>query len=823
MSDKMKIHNVVHTIFYIDPNKAHIDNAVEGDGSSVENAAFNFPTSRGTEVSNNQEINDNVVYLVRKSVDGYFAQLPYDKSSDDVTSLVIIGMPSEGEKYWDDLPAEVKSKWGGDEGSACVCKYMGNSYPDDTGSRVRPWTLPSCKNFTMYNVRFMTCNSDHRQDFDWCIRMSSSYGTNLDIQNCEFGEMLEGEDGRSTFYDFTPIEHNPAFVYADGKPVLADNPSVTSSVIWSTETQPKQLSGYYTACRYIDAIASVNSSPFSNIVVIKNVTINTERDNAALNVGKPRNLIIENVVFNTVNGSYQTAAIHWGHDDFRAPTVSIRNVKVYYYFCDGWGCCYLKPVFSGRVDRIDVNNVVVKPAKRQTVASIENKFGPAPIIDIVTRFTGSEFKNIYIDIPHVNGTRGSVFSCTYNNDYTDLKIAPSKQYSLVKDIYINAYDVKDSTKTESTEIEFSPMQVKYGIPDDPDNPTKYTLVQYSKVGENIEDGDPFYADYPGLLCLGHDNSYMRVVSSEFLVQNININAYRGVAMRVSSAILDLTDTTIRGAISLQNSVGKIYEIESYYPGYLVRDNGNNLLYIQKLKANLDNEVYGYNSQPSVSDGAHTLSGRSHLLINTSVGNCWPSTYWDPQYPHSYVCTNDGTTGNYSVRTGRSSARTWSAHRVPSDTETDATGCSLKLVNESADDWHWPLRIGCDPFKGIVKSVEDEGKYNATFFLALYNYYGRYDEIKDRLFIRIKLPDGSYVYSNEGVCERDTTSVWDGVEGTTNYKFVIPLDIKKPSGFRNGIDVLNIEIDFTWSFYMLNTATFLDPYPTLEKIVEDNVN
>ena len=261
------------------------------------------------------------------------------------------------------------------------------------------------------------------------------------------------------------------------------------------------------------------------------------------------------------------------------------------------------------------------------------------------------------------------------------------------------------------------------------------------------------------------------------------------------SILDLTDIDIIGNVALFNCVGKIKSISSYYPGYILRDDGSNLLYIGSITCNKENTQYSYNKQSSV-----ILSGKSNILVHEVNGNCWTSDYWDPTYPHSYICTNDGLAGNYTCRTGRSKCQTWSAKCNQS-----TTNCSLKLINESADDWHWPLRIGYDPFKGITKAVT-AGSYNATFFIALYGYNLRFDEIKDRLFIRIKLPSGLYVYSNAGECVLDTESTWENVEGTTNYKFVIPLDVTEDG---------NLEIDFTWSFYMDGGMTFLDPYPKLD--------
>jgi hypothetical protein len=320
--------------------------------------------------------------------------------------------------------------------------------------------------------------------------------------------------------------------------------------------------------------------------------------------------------------------------------------------------------------------------------------------------------------------------------------------------------------------------------------SKYSNYRHSDGGANN-----FNSEEHGLIRLRRTGTaFDRLISSDFLVKNLRLNGPRSVVAYFDGCILDMQEDDIIGNISLFNCVGKIRSIESWYPGNIVNDRGSCLLYIGKITCNLANTSYLYNKQPSV-----IVSGRSHILVHEVNGNCWTSDSWAPEYPHSYVCTNDGMPGNYTCRTGRSKCQTWSAFNDQTD-----TGCSLKLTNDHGGDWHWPLRIGADPFKGIIKSVT-AGKYDATFYLALYAYNIRFDEIADRLFIRIKLPDGTYVYSSAGVCEKDTTTVWTNIEGTTNYKFVIPLDID-----RDG----EIEVDFTWSFFMDGGITILDPYPKL---------
>lgn len=771
---KLTIHNVEHTVFFIDPAKRYIDGATEGDGSTMENAAFDFPTASNDSL--NQTIGNNVVYLIRKSIDGYYAKLPFNRTDSNVESLIILGMPSPDEKYWDQLDEDTQELCKKDTGKACIAKYIDS----DVDYSDRSWKLDKCKNFTMANIRFMLRNQPN-DDIWWCIDLGSTYGTNVDIRNCEFGAMNEIKDdagkptGRTDIYDLTPIENTPG---------------ITESEINRSEPKPFPT-GSYASYKFIN----VSSTNWSSIVTLDKVVINHIGYNyGSIYIGKPRNVIINDVLVNNVSGDglYQTTEsylnkygiISWGYDEYKAPYVTISNTKVYHYYTETVDACF-NVVFGGTVDRILINNVKAKTAIKQTYTPPYKRVSVRPVFDILTRFTGSEIKNVTIDWPNIEGSSGHAIVVNYLNDNTSCP--PQKQYTLFKDIVINAWQ-------EGRGFE------------------RYVSSERNISNEEADKGNPFLGYYLGLFKVGCISTANRIVSSDFLIQNIEINAPRGIACSISDAILDLTDANIVGCIQFENCVGKINSVSTYYPGYAIKDNGSSLVYIHTVTVNKLNTEYMYNGQPAIS-----VSGKSHLLINTTNAKCWPDKTWTTDYPHSYVCTNDGTAGNYTSRTGYSYCQTWSTKCNASN-----TGCSLKLTNNEADDWSWPLRIGYDPFRGIVKKVKDcipnfdadnftPGMYNAVFYLALYNYNNRFDEIKDRLFIRIKLPDGSFVYSNSGICEQDD-STWEDANGATPYKFTIPVYI----GDSNG----DIEVDFTWSFYMRDAMTFLDPYPTLFKIVQN---
>lgn len=682
------------------------------------------------------QLKDNVVYIVRRSAFGYYAKFPTNKTVSDVTSFVVIGMPKEGGLYWDSIPAEARDAWADptiEDSQAYVVRYAIND-----SDAYNSLTLDACRNITMANIKFLSY-VQYEWDSGYALRCSSSYGVNSYFVNCTIGPCV--------FTDSTARTKAIAYDIADTSMSGVHHYS-GQRLIWLGDT-------------------------WSNISTFRNVKIFSQGSSAdpTIYCGKPKNIIIENVdIVSGPNHSqradphrgHNCAAIGWGYDTFQAPFVYVRNVDYKFCYHEDYGFgTWMRSALAGRVDRVDIDGVTASVANT-TRTPYDGMVGINPVLSFASRNTGSVIQNVIMDFPdfHCGGYNLILFQAIHNEG-SEPRHASQKQYNLIKNISISMCQNPSS---------------KYGC-----------------HGHNDSNGNIFNSASYGAIKLVRIGEGDRQVSSDFLVQNLTLKGIRSVMLYANHAILDLTDTDIEGACSFHNCVGKINNIRSWYPGYIVRDEGCNLLYITRIECNLENTTYHYGNQNSV-----IVSGTSHILVHEVNGNCWPTSSWDISYPHSYICTNDGLSGNYTARTGRSTAQTWSAKNNQTD-----TGCSLQLTNDVGDDWGMPLRIGYDPFKGIVKSVT-MGSYNATFYLAMYGYNIRFDEIKDRLFIRIKLPNGQYVYSNAGECIKDTTTVWN-VEGTTNYKFVIPLDID-----RDG----EIEIDFTWSFFFEEAQTFLDPYPVL---------
>ena len=597
------------------------------------------------------------------------------------------------------------------------------------------WSLTNCRNFTMRNIKFMNYSSEDWEDKGWTITLNSGYGCNGDIQHCRFGD---------------------AHVLTEGSELG------NTTEIWEFETSG---TSYNPHRRHGGRFIHLGDT-WGSICTIKDIYVDNWSGRHAIYCGKKRNIILDDIHYRVRSEHADEYGITWGSDEWVAPTVHVKNCDYKFYYNSRWDR-YMQPFIGGRVERIYVDGLTAGLGETQSFGQYDNSVGINPMLGITSRFPGSSIKNVTCNFPGFHGGSGHLVKFEYIHDNDNLYTSPQDQYIEVKNITINMCQTVSAARGNYRHDDGS--------------------------GNNFNS-----YDY-GLLWLGRSGNRDHNVSSDYLVQNLTLSGLRSNVLYACNAVLDLQETDITGNVCLFNCVGKIKSVSSWYPGYIVKDDGCNLLYIGKVQCNLSNTSYPYNKQESV-----IVSGRSHILVHEVNGNCWTTGYWSSDYQHSYICTNDGMAGNYTCRTGRSKCQTWSAYNDQTD-----TGCSLKLINESGGDWNWPLRIGGDPFKGITKHIE-AGSYNAEFFLALYGYNlagvsGSFDEIRDRLFIRIKLPNGNYVYSSAGKCVLDETTVWSNIEGTTNYKFIIPLDIEEAG---------DIEIDFSWSFYHNGGITLLDPYPKI---------
>ena len=97
------IHSAEHTFCYIDPSKKSAQDASAGDGSSPSSPLLDFPTT----------LQDNVIYIVRRSNKEFPAIVSSNTNSSAVKSMVIWGMPTQNDEHWSLVPQEARTAWGG--------------------------------------------------------------------------------------------------------------------------------------------------------------------------------------------------------------------------------------------------------------------------------------------------------------------------------------------------------------------------------------------------------------------------------------------------------------------------------------------------------------------------------------------------------------------------------------------------------------------------------------------------------------------------------------------------------------------------------------
>jgi hypothetical protein len=119
-----------------------------------------------------------------------------------------------------------------------------------------------------------------------------------------------------------------------------------------------------------------------------------------------------------------------------------------------------------------------------------------------------------------------------------------------------------------------------------------------------------------------------------------------------------------------------------------------------------------------------------------------------------------------------------------------------------------LLIGGLPFKGVTKHVPAAGKYTATIY-ATTSGYNDPSQIVDHLNVRM-LADNKFMCSDVGVWSEDTESTWENIDGTSvkAFKLVIPFEVTEEQ---------DVEFEYSFSWYMVGGATFLDPHPIIESV------
>ena len=375
----MMIHSIEHEFVYIDPNQQYIDGAVEGDGSTPNTPLWNFPKT----------LTGNKIYLVRRSVNGYYASVSIGSTGDNtVVSLIIWGMPVVGDSHYDMVPDEVKTLWteSGDSSKAYV-RFERNTIKDTLN-------CPYAKNLDLRGFEFIT-HGDVKSYYS--IKVSTS----SDICN-------------------TYIEK--VHFYGDDCDFINGALSVDS----------------YFGTRYL----RIDNENWGYQTMIKNCIIDAYYSEHALMIGRTQYVYIEGCTINACqhndNGS---GVIHWCEgESYHAPFVTIKNCNVYAYTNPYTSEYYLQYIFTGTTAVLNVNGLTYQMADTPHYTPYQNRIYLSPLISVTLTSPGSVIENITCDFGLT--TAGGYRSLIYLNYYpqTDYDSGASTvygQYTIVKDITIN--------------------------------------------------------------------------------------------------------------------------------------------------------------------------------------------------------------------------------------------------------------------------------------------------------------------------------------------------------------------------------------------------
>ena len=492
----------------------------------------------------------------------------------------------------------------------------------------------------------------------------------------------------------------------------------------------------------------------------------------AIVLGFAEHIEIRNIEINCTQTEVSNAIVYIGNSgyDEKAPIVFVDNVHAKYYYADHTPHSDFREIMYLRCLYCTIQNCSYEKADTQYWSPRDNKVLFNSFIHVSLLSSGSVIQNINIDYPDVRGEYQYGVNIEYNQRYNP-EDAQYGQYTRLEDITVTCCS---------------------------DTPMYNDDANYHNRENTYSESESH--EYH-LIRAWMSNDRDRVVSTDFLIKNLKINAPFGRALYATHSLIDMKTMDIYGSISVTNCMGKIGSINSWYPGYCVADNGGNLLHINTIECNRSNTSFPYTGQHAI-----IPSYRSNILVTDCNIEMMPNTANTESLRNcSYICTNNNsyiTTGNYFVRNQRSFCRTWSVNRVGS-----YGGCSLKLSNESGgSDWNYPLLIGGLPFKGITKTCESAGNYIAKIYATTYGYNDS-SMISDMLKVRITKEDKTIVTSYDGIWSRDVNSVWENIEAGTAYVLEIPFTIDKAQ---------DIEFEFSFSWDMIGGATYLDPHPVIEK-------
>ncbi len=273
--------NVEYNQIFIDPSKT-----VAGDGSTPENALFDFPTT----------LADNTCYVIRRTNESPNTLPQIPNGTYDFKNLMICGMPKETDLLYKYMNQLEKDAWGKDNFDYAMCRV------NNTTANQPAVTLTAVNDFIVNRCYLFRDESDLSNDN---VKEFAFDVTNADactkFDNCKFGFLGDNFDDDAWLSSHSaPNNKNRAyFLHA------SDTQAVSiSNCVFNAASDYNSLNGTYRSC-----LLTVEGT--QNINICNNIFNICSKSNAASSASHVccsylygnvcRNVNMSNNVFNMID------------------------------------------------------------------------------------------------------------------------------------------------------------------------------------------------------------------------------------------------------------------------------------------------------------------------------------------------------------------------------------------------------------------------------------------------------------------------------------------------------------------------------------------
>ena len=155
--------NIQYTVCFVDPSRG-----TNGSGITLQDARNELPTT-------DSEWKENTLYLIRRTAEDYYVTLP--PISVGRHNFVFMGMPKQGDFYWEAVPQQAKDAWGADTAE----------YANIGNNSSNHWTCNNAINLHFYNCYLMRVSNNRNYYTVYNYNQNARYQTNVSFKNCKFG------------------------------------------------------------------------------------------------------------------------------------------------------------------------------------------------------------------------------------------------------------------------------------------------------------------------------------------------------------------------------------------------------------------------------------------------------------------------------------------------------------------------------------------------------------------------------------------------------------------------------------------------------------